>query len=759
MKKSIISSLIVVSYWFVISCTTTKSRFISQSNEVIGGVNVLKVESPKLYKKRSFFTEVVTYAPIAGGIAWGITDGKNMEVENKSTGKKEPVGAFTGAVVGGLGGYVVSYLIKSARPDNQVFEVNSSNYAKWLSKQRNLKNNYVGVPSNGYANITFFPKESYRQFVAKNVYELDLYKSAFGNVGEEGLIDRSLKEGLDDTFLKSLYDFSTNDFNKSRVGRKYILSTNNYYEFMERTQKYIGLKKEAIPALAANRVNIVESAIAFKSSFTSESVLQNQIFDRLFPTLNRTDLVNLLNNYPDVSRYQEGISRCLSLSTSLYEFTTTLNKFPQSGTVIPESPSTIKEAGQYDAWIQNSVGKYISAGYIYEFRKKFQEEFLNNYLKYVVTNPQLQSLTEELNTNDWILAGIKGDLVSKISSEIEHNLRVDRLTLSREEFGDAAPFAFASIYPNDRETSRLLQEIEQLTKKYIKVEEDGIWNGIGNHTMADGIMESFDGVKLGGQYNIFVWGILSNSLDYPIKVDITSTLNYSNIAGISIFTSTTQKTWNQSYQAEVPANGKIPFAVVYKDFRVGGTIGSGLLSAGSVSSVNRSNPYTLSLKYYNGVISQEQRVKQKEFISRLIKKGNIEVNDSEEDKSQRTQARISDRIQKDKDKEKEQKEDEQEESKERSEKEEKDTKECISDLNESLKKVTAQDAGIFNDCPCVYYEDPSFLGYRIDIRANKDDEWYYKNTALLNFKGWQGPFVSKGDALRGVCEVWHKKQK
>lgn len=83
MKKSIILSLIVVIYTVIISCTTTKSRFISQSNETIGSVNVLKIESPKLYKKRSFLTEAFTYAPIAGGIAWGITDGKTWKLRTE----------------------------------------------------------------------------------------------------------------------------------------------------------------------------------------------------------------------------------------------------------------------------------------------------------------------------------------------------------------------------------------------------------------------------------------------------------------------------------------------------------------------------------------------------------------------------------------------------------------------------------------------------------------------------------------------------
>ena len=777
MKKSVILLLILISCWVLIGCTTTKSKFISQSNETIGSVNVLKIESPKLYKKRSFLTEAFTYAPIAGGIAWGITDGKNLEIEDRNTGIKKPIGEFSGAIVGGLGGYVASYLIKSARPNNQVFEVNSSNYAKWLSKQRNLKNNYVGVASNGYTNITFFPKESYRQFIATNVYELDLYRSAFGNFGEEGLVDRSLKDGLDDSFLKSLYNFSTTDFNKSRVGKKYIMSTNDYYEFIDRTQTYLGLKKELIPPLAESRVNIIESAIAFKRSFESESILQNKIFDRLYPTLNKIDLPQLLSIYPKASSYSEGATRFLSLSTSLYEFFDALRQFPQVGVETPNTPSTIEEAGRYDAWIQNNVSKYVASGYTFEFRKKFQEAFLNDKLKYATTTPELQNLTEKLNANDWIFSGIKENLVSKISSEIDHNQRVARLEASREEFGDAAPLAFASIYPNDRETARLLPELEQLTKKYVKVEEDGFWNGIGNHTMADGIMESFDGVKLGGQYNIFVWGILSNSLDFPIKVDVTSTLNYSNTAGISIFTSTTQKTWNQSYQAEVPANGKIPFVAVYKDFRVGGTIGSGLLSAGSVSSVNRSNPYTVSFKYYNGVISEEQRTKQKEFVSRLIKKGNIEVNDSEVAKNQRGQARIADRIQQEKDKEKEQREVELEEAKEKNEQEEKDAivknekeeerleeenekiKDCIIKTNSSLSRVSFEEAGNWTklDCPCVQYDDSSFFGTILRLKYDNKKQWYYTVPSLWTIP--EGPFVSKEAALRGVCEKWHKKKK
>jgi outer membrane protein assembly factor BamD (BamD/ComL family) len=65
--------------------------------------------------------------------------------------------------------------------------------------------------------------------------------------------------------------------------------------------------------------------------------------------------------------------------------------------------------------------------------------------------------------------------------------------------------------------------------------------------------------------------------------------------------------------------------------------------------------------------------------------------------------------------------------------------ECAKDINKSLKKVTLKEEGVFSDCPCLYYEDPDFLGYRLELKENNENEWYYKVTALLNFKGWQGP--------------------
>jgi hypothetical protein len=81
-----------------------------------------------------------------------------------------------------------------------------------------------------------------------------------------------------------------------------------------------------------------------------------------------------------------------------------------------------------------------------------------------------------------------------------------------------------------------------------------------------------------------------------------------------------------------------------------------------------------------------------------------------------------------------------------------DIKKCMLDINKSLKKLTFKEESVFNDCPCVFFEDTSFWGYRLELRENKDNEWYYRITALLNFKGWQGPYTSKDDMLKSVCE-------
>jgi outer membrane protein assembly factor BamD (BamD/ComL family) len=91
---------------------------------------------------------------------------------------------------------------------------------------------------------------------------------------------------------------------------------------------------------------------------------------------------------------------------------------------------------------------------------------------------------------------------------------------------------------------------------------------------------------------------------------------------------------------------------------------------------------------------------------------------------------------------------------------ESDVKECISDLDEALDKVSGQDGDTFSNlfrtapCPCLYFEDSSFWGTSFYLISDNKSEWYYNRGGL--FSSTQGPFQSKYAALRQVCEEDNK---
>ena len=190
MKKLLLYSFFAT---YLMGCTTTKSTFTDQSTQSIGGVNAILIKEPNLEIKRSFLTKVVTLTPIAGGIAWGATSGKNIELENSKTGKMEKIGEASGIVLGGLIGLFGSYVFSAASPKDKTVEVGSSNYGQWVSKQKNLRDYYVRVNDQNYRTLTFLPKSSYVDFFANSAEEVYFYKGAFGDVGSANFIKKTCK--------------------------------------------------------------------------------------------------------------------------------------------------------------------------------------------------------------------------------------------------------------------------------------------------------------------------------------------------------------------------------------------------------------------------------------------------------------------------------------------------------------------------------------------------------------------------------------
>jgi hypothetical protein len=81
----------------------------------------------------------------------------------------------------------------------------------------------------------------------------------------------------------------------------------------------------------------------------------------------------------------------------------------------------------------------------------------------------------------------------------------------------------------------------------------------------------------------------------------------------------------------------------------------------------------------------------------------------------------------------------------------------MADVRKSLTKVRLVEDGTFSDleCPCMYYSDPSFFGYKLDIKVDSRNRWYYISRGLFWDKEG-GPYLSEDGAVRAACERWYK---
>jgi hypothetical protein len=126
-------------------------------------------------------------------------------------------------------------------------------------------------------------------------------------------------------------------------------------------------------------------------------------------------------------------------------------------------------------------------------------------------------------------------------------------------------------------------------------------------------------------------------------------------------------------------------------------------------------------------------------------------------KSSIAQARREEREEEDR-KEKQEKESERmEREKEKLEKLTEKIKKCVIETNKELTKISITDPGLIydGDCPCINFEDRGFFGSNLNVWQNKNEEWFYKLQGYWEQKSQ--PYVSKGDALKAVCERRIKK--
>ncbi|MBO0951830.1 hypothetical protein [Fibrella forsythiae] len=607
------------------------------------------------------------------------------------------------------------------------------------------------------------------QITCTNRQLLDGFVLAFPNADPAPMFDRSIPKLTDSDLAYSLERYETNRPVYALIALPYIQRASSFTDALSRYRSLKNPPDNLVAPVLAEKVNSVQSASVFLRTFPDNTQLHNSLFDRLYTLIDRRELPDLIRLLPNATSQKAARQRYVVTATHLPELIEAIDRYPDPAYArTAQITTSVEKARVFDDWLQQQGRELLGTAKTTTLRTELQTAVFGQLVDQASTDRiSLQNTKTRIGETTWLVAEARSQLDQKIDKYESAFRWHEAMTDARQTLGEAAPFAMAMAAPNHELTLALKPELERLTQKFITIEEDAIWTAMGNRSLLDGLAESADGVKNGGSRNIFVMGFLKNTLAFPITVEVRSTLNYFNTKRLSFMSSTSAKTWAETYYVQVPAESRVPFMVIYKDFRTGGTVGKGLFSAGDQSYLNEKQPYSLSFRYFDGPITPDVKARQQKLIETVVKnKGNVEINDSAEQKAERDRERITAKAQRDRERQEDDARTEQERQEEARKKADRafdeDTRAYESDVNDcmvryakKLSEVTTQNErdpidqilGLNNIR--TYYRDPSFWGTNLYIV--EDDKGIWKT----NYK--QGEFVSKDAALRAACETYFKK--
>jgi hypothetical protein len=686
------------------SCTQNQFKYTVSdynSNEGIKRVNtpvtVIKKESPVGIGSRILM-------PLIGGFFGykylNLTTGyTNDGVKTVSA----PLGAGTGAVIG----FGISNALISSQKKQKVSELqnNTKEYEEWLRKSFNKRGNYIAVGD--YTSWIFVDKNRESNFQIRNFQDLDLFCKAFPNSGyHDRVIDQAVAN-FDRNDLRYAIALSNTPERTSRLKDAFLNKSSSYTEVIDAYQAYPTLKERAelkFMELLDSKDAILAFIKEYPNSRKKETVIQKLFANSGWINgLSRNEANFLLNTQSlNLTQKNTAIDIRISQASDFQEITSDYTNFS-------DKKEQIEDKAAY-------LVKDIET--LQSFKGIFREsKYLHNY-------------------SEGIYNPLEGILFSKF-----WNNNIAR--------------------PIDKSFGIFISLDEEYMGEYYSGQRSGKGKLKAN-LKNPGYEITYDGDFANGEFNgqgSFVDNYKDCYINYTGGFKDGSFEGYGTATGklgcYSYF-GNQNATYSGSWRkGRLHGNGKYTQGELWYEgsFESGAMSGEGTLRL--PNGIRVSGPWkdhhpngAMTLAKWTMLFGFDKKtttitaysikdleIGESDFIG--------EWNSSQRESSDRSARRSAE----------EKEEREQDEKRRKDEDDEKRIKKCILDINKALKKLSYKEEGILNDCPCLYYEDPSFLGYQLILRENSDDEWFYKVTALLNFKGWQGPYVSKGDAIKAVCEI------
>lgn len=705
MKNITLYSLI---FTLLQSCITPKA-IISSKSSLNNNSAVFSVNGAVLNNKKSFIgitTQILStgigsyfgykYLPLVVGF-------KDEKINSSSIG---------GAVLGGIAGYGINNSINYIMGENLKTPLNQNNYNTW-KKSFDSNNKFILVNSN-YNSLEFVEKQYESSYKVLNLLDLKIFQTAFPqSIYMSDKVNQAINN-FSRSSIESAIDLFKNTTFKDKLQDAFLAKSITTFEIFDVINKYPSLKLKAEDKLFAT-LNDKDDILSFiklypETKYKADLFKQITNNNNLFNSCSKSELQNLLAYFKidDLKAKDKYISAIIEKTTSFSDISSDLLRYPShSAQIESKAVDLINDLSTHyqfitkfpnstyihtyeDGWIEPAVGKMIT--------KKWDEtsQKPSNFIKVVFKSPKETYIGEYYNGKKYG----KGIL---------------------------------DTTPEDSKTK----------VHYEGSFSNGEFNGEGNYTFGDGTYTSSSHIC-----NISYSGSFKNSL-------FEGQGTASGILGdcYSWFADNFATYTGGWKEGKFHGNGRYTFGELWYEggFQKGAMSGQGMLRfpngirvEGPWKDHNPNGRMHLFKFTLGGLIREDEYINA--YNIKDLSAGESNLIDKWESSRRKSNDDAEER------RKKEEEEDERQEAIEAYKENEEYIKDCSLDINKSLKKATYKEEGIFNDCPCIFYEDPSFLGYRLILRENKDSEWYFKVTALLNFEGWQGPYVSKSEMLRVICE-------
>ncbi|MBB3842010.1 hypothetical protein FHS57_006039 [Runella defluvii] len=678
---------------------------IYQSSSLVKN-NTTSLSNPQLSKMPTFFKPLV----IGGLWFTGATLlGTQMEMEeNTSTGTiKRPVtegeAMGFGAIFGALAtAYSINDVVKERRQGGKIIELDSdSKKQKWFSKyNRQNSNNYVNYYFIGNDIYLTTPK-TLTEYRFQDVQDVRLYQMLYPNQPAEGAIERTLTNASvpEEVLVEILSQLKPNPTQEKDLKRRYTLAAADLNTFLVRQDTYNILKTSEIPGQAAKRVKAFEQLELYRKRIGSSTSFDDQIIDNIYKNCSIQQLDKLIDWYPDYSRYRDLVKQYITSIYNISDLKATLSRF---------GPTFKNEVESRAVQQVLSTPTSISL-FAYHFPSSKYLLAKNNTL-FVGKTPNAGGIAsgegimyDKSDGSYW-----QGTFVGGVLNGPNCKVQASKYSyeggyLMGKKSGKGAlnyynKYTYSGDFYND--------EMHGSGSFSGGLSEISLVSMSGNYTgkMANGYAHGYGKLSFENGEAWYEGGFVDG------RFEGNGTIRYPN--GVR---------FTGPWKNHSP-NGKFH---VYKYTLMG----------------------LIREDYYQEMYSFDDMGKGE---GALIDKWN----------NARADDRRRDREKEQEEEAKEKAREKAEEAKEKAESEEKKVKECMSEVNSALKELRSVDEGWFTnlDCPCMYYEDPSFFGYRLSLKVNDKNEWIYILHGFWSDKESE-KFYSKDGALRGVCEHWYKSKK